>query len=605
MDIHEGKEITTGAAVLPSKGPGPKAGLQPEAASFTMIPMNPPLDFYELEKRQKIRSLAVLGVLFLFHLAAVGLLLLAGLMTIGLLSPRLAVFGPGFLLKFAAADVILALMIALFQYFDARKNGAAFLIKRLSAAPPDLSDRYHHLFADAVSAVGLAAGLSRVDALILPSFSLNSLALIQPDGRPAVLVTEGLLADCSRDEVESVVAHEMGHIVRGDTTILTLVCGITSFFERLRDSLEPETDENPPDFLRRRNSGSSSGFLYVAAALSAVIIRLLAIFVSREREDLADAEAVELGRSPAALARAIYKAQTRNVFIGDFSESYAPLFLIAPQTAGEADAPGPHWPSTHPPFEERIKQLADMAHLTLQVISEQVRDEGEARKKARAITIEAAANPALSPAIPAASAEPKEWALVLPGGGLTTPMILGDMIEAEGFKPMGRVKNLPEGLEARAQDFPQVRDALRRRRQGRPVEMAVLGKCPRCGIPLGDSDYEGVPIKVCRRCGGRLVGREIMNRIIARREIGFSDELVKKADAFRKEFLLNPAVRAKPVDLASGHLTCPGCGCPMRPRPYNYQYFIPVDKCDSCGRIWFDADELEILQILIEETRTD
>ena len=579
--------------------------MQPEAASFTMIPMKPPLDFYELEKRQKIRSLAVLGVLFLFHLAAVGLLLLAGLMTIGLLSPRLAAFGPGFLLKFAAADVILALMIALFQYFDARKNGAAFLIKRLSAAPPDLSDRYHHLFADAVSAVGLAAGLSRVDALILPSFSLNSLALIQPDGRPAVLVTEGLLADCSRDEVESVVAHEMGHIVRGDTTILTLVCGITSFFERLRDSLEPETDENPPDFLRRRNSGSSSGFLYVAAALSAVIIRLLAIFVSREREDLADAEAVELGRSPAALARAIYKAQTRNVFIGDFSESYAPLFLIAPQTAGEADAPGPHWPSTHPPFEERIKQLADMAHLTPQVISEQVRDEGEARKKARAITIEAAANPALSPAIPAASAEPKEWALVLPGGGLTTPMILGDMIEAEGFKPMGRVKNLPEGLEARAQDFPQVRDALRRRRQGRPVEMAVLGKCPRCGIPLGDSDYEGVPIKVCRRCGGRLGGREIMNRIIARREVGFSDELVKKADAFRKEFLLNPAVRAKPVDLASDYLTCPGCGCPMRPRPYNYQYFIPVDKCGSCGRIWIDADELEILQILIEETRTD
>jgi len=43
----------------------------------------------------------------------------------------------------------------------------------------------------------------------------------------------------------------------------------------------------------------------------------------------------------------------------------------------------------------------------------------------------------------------------------------------------------------------------------------------------------------------------------------------------------------------------------MIPRPFNYQYFIPVDKCGSCGRIWFGADELEILQILIEQTRTD
>lgn len=39
----------------------------------------------------------------------------------------------------------------------------------------------------------------------------------------------------------------------------------------------------------------------------------------------------------------------------------------------------------------------------------------------------------------------------------------------------------------------------------------------------------------------------------------------------------------------------------MKPRPYNYQYFIPVDKCLSCYKVWFDADELEILQVLIEK----
>ena len=39
----------------------------------------------------------------------------------------------------------------------------------------------------------------------------------------------------------------------------------------------------------------------------------------------------------------------------------------------------------------------------------------------------------------------------------------------------------------------------------------------------------------------------------------------------------------------------------MLPRPFNYQYIVPVDKCLACHKTWFDGDELEILQILIEE----
>jgi Zn-finger nucleic acid-binding protein len=39
----------------------------------------------------------------------------------------------------------------------------------------------------------------------------------------------------------------------------------------------------------------------------------------------------------------------------------------------------------------------------------------------------------------------------------------------------------------------------------------------------------------------------------------------------------------------------------MLARPYNYQYFVPVDKCLICHKIWFDADELELLQILVEK----
>lgn len=566
--------------------------------------MKPPLDFYELQKRQKIRSLAVVALLLLFHLVAVGLLMIAGWMTIGFFAPRLDFFGSGFWLKFLAADLLLASAIAAFQFIDARKNGAAFLLKRLLAKPPDPADRYHHLFADAVSAVRLATGLPRVNALVLPTFSLNSLTLIQPDKRPAVLVTEGLLADCSRDEVEAVVAHEMGHIARGDTTLLTMVCGLSSFFERLRDACEPQVDEAPSPFRRKGNVSGSAGLLYAASALGAVVIRLLEVFISRERELLADAAAVEFGRSPMALARAIFKAQARNVFIGDFSQAFAPLFLIAPSAPREEGAPAPRWSSTHPSFEERIRLLADMAHQTPRAVAEQVDEERAARKTAQTISVPAGPAPS-EPLEPEKSEELRDWVMIPHDRGASGPMTIGELIEAGGFSPSVRVKNQADGLEGRAGDFSEIRDAVRRRRQGRPMDVNRLGQCPRCRVALGDSHYEGVPIGLCRRCGGKSVDPRGMNRIIARREIGFSADLVHKAEAFRDEQFLNPAARTKTPVSRENRLTCPSCGCPMIPRPFNYQYFIPVDKCGSCGRIWFDADELEILQILIEQTRTD
>jgi len=574
--------------------------LQTAPGSNTMTGMALPVDFVELQKRQQGRSLAVFALLLVFHLLAVGLLMIAVWLTVWMIAPRPV--SAGFWLKFAVTDVLFAAAIAAIHYFDAKKNGAAFLLKRLAAKPADTSDRYHLLFDRTVDAVRIAAGLGRVDALVLPTFSLNSLALLQPGGRPAVVVTEGLLADCARDEIEAVVAHEIAHIARGDTKILTLVCGLSSFFERLRESMESEDDVPPSPPRRGKSSWGAAGFLYFAAVLSSGIIRLLGIFVTRERELLADAAAVEFGRSPAALARAIYKARARNAFIGDFSLAYAPLFLIAPLNPAEAGTPAPRWTSSHPPFEKRIGLLAQMAHTTPEAIAAQVFEERKLRLEYKTVVTPAVTPPPLPGEKPA---ENREWIMFRKDGSESKLLSLAELVEAEGFSPSGRIKNVNEGLEGRASDFPQIRDALRRRRQGRPAEFPSFNLCPRCRIPLGSSFYESVPIRVCRRCGGKSADAADMNRIIARREVGFSEELIRKAEAFRKELILDPAAPRKKAAPPDERLTCPACGCLMRARPYNYQYFVPVDKCLSCGCIWFDADELEILQALIERAGTD
>ena len=571
-----------------------------------MKTMRSPLDFYQLQRRQKIRSLAVVSLLLFFYAGLIGLFMLAGWMMIGLFGSRPSLFGSGFWLKFLAADILFAGGIAAIHYLEARKNGAAYLLKRLGAQTPERTDRYHLLFAESVEAIRLAAGLPRVEPLIFPTLAMNSLALVQPSGAPAVVVTEGLLAECSRDEIEAVIAHEIGHIARGDTFLLTLVCGLSSFFERLRTILEPDVDASPgiPAGVRSGIIGSS-GLLYLAAALGGAVIKLLGVFVSRERELLADAAAVEFGRSPEALARVLLKAQARNAFIGDFSLAFAPLFLIAPSAPGDDGGPAPRWSSSHPSFARRIGLLAEMVHKTPEEIAATVRAALQSRESARTI-----AEPAtLPPDLPSSGADlPKEhgeWVLLHPDSNSLGPFTLGELLFAPRFSPAARVKNILEGLEGRAADFPQIRDALRRQRQGRPADVDSLDRCPRCRIPLGDSFYEGVPIKICRRCSGKSVDRTDMNRLIARREIGFSESLIRKAEVFRDAQQLNPGGRISSKAHPEARLACPACGYRMMPRPFNYQYFVPVDKCLACGQIWFDADELEILQILIERARTE
>jgi hypothetical protein len=83
----------------------------------------------------------------------------------------------------------------------------------------------------------------------------------------------------------------------------------------------------------------------------------------------------------------------------------------------------------------------------------------------------------------------------------------------------------------------------------------------------------------------------------------FSPALREKAQAFRGAFLRNPIKDQKTADLGAEHPRCPACGYGMVTRPYNYQYFVPVEKCLSCFKTWFDADELEILQILVEDAQ--
>ncbi len=571
----------------------------------------PQRDFFQIQERQRRRSLLLFAAVLGFHFVLLGFVGLAFLATFGLLfAPGLlgtAAFWP----RFLAVDLSVAAIVAVFHFMDARRNGPRVILRRLQARTPDAADRYHVQLLDIVDEIRIAAGLPRVNAYVLPSFAVNSLAVIENDGTPAVAVTEGLLAEGTRDELQAVAAHEVAHIARGDAFYLTLVCSLANLFETFKDALGSAADEEPATEAGRRGGGFPPVLFSAAVALSALVMRLLSMLVSRERELLADAAAVELCRSPEALARVIIKAHVKNSFVGDFSLSYAPLFIVRPDARDTPDTLAGRIFSSHPPLMTRLGPLAAMVHKSPQALLASVEAEEKAREAARGVLhsyeetrkaqMELFPGQRQAAEPPAPGEEPRVWMLAGAGEGTWEgPFSVAGLLSHPRFSALMRVKNLQEGVEARAREFPQVRIALHNLAGKSPLSPGRQNLCPRCRVPLAETFYEGVATRVCPRCGGRLVDAASVDKIVARREVAFSDALREKARRFRESSLRNPLRRQKIESALAPDVPCPACGYRMAARPYNYQYFVPVDKCLSCERIWFDADELEVLQILIE-----
>jgi Zn-dependent protease with chaperone function/Zn-finger nucleic acid-binding protein len=576
-------------------------------------------DFYEVQSRQWRISLLYASVLFAAYLLIFSLLALFVLVLCDILPAGLFELSWPLLARVLLGTTVAALGLAGLQFISTRRSGASFILKRLGAQEPDRSDRYHARFLNIVEEMRIAAGLPRTKAYLLPFLAMNCMALVEADGTPAVVATEGLLAECSREELQAAAAHELAHILKGDVFYITLLCSLADFFERLADKLTPE-DSVPAGAFGQAEAGAAQGLSgwgargmgALAASLSGGVLRLLSLLVSREREILADAAAVELCRDPAGLARVLYKARLKNTFVGDFRLTYNPLFMVSSDPATESDGLPATLFSTHPPLEKRIALLAAMAGQSTDDIIEQIWNSQKTRDQAKRLKLSneelerlrpPEAEKTERPAAPA-EGEDRPWQLRAANGVWSGPLTAGELVSHPQFSPSILVRNDQEGVEARAGEFPAVRATLRRfsRRQLRPASSGEAEKCPRCRIVLADDCYEGVAVKFCRACRGRLVPASGVDRILARKEFAFSENLVRKAADFKKTVLRNPLVAEQKAGRRPfGSLLCPRCGARMVSRPFNYQYFIPVDKCLSCYQIWFDADELEMLQILVEQ----
>jgi len=182
---------------------------------------------------------------------------------------------------------------------------------------------------------------------VIPTDSPNAFATGRNPRHASVAVTEGILRLLTDDELEGVLAHELGHVRNRDiltSSIAATLAGAITMLARMGMWFGLGGDRDDRD----RGGGI---LMLILAPFAAMLIQL---WVSRTREYEADATGAGITHNPEALARALQKldAYSRRVPMVA-SPSTAHLFIIQPLTAANIG----NLFSTHPPIAKRIERL--------------------------------------------------------------------------------------------------------------------------------------------------------------------------------------------------------------------------------------------------------
>jgi heat shock protein HtpX len=266
---------------------------------------------------------------------------------------------------------------------------------------------------DIVNELAVGANLPRPRLYLIDDTAPNALATGRDPEHSAIAVTTGLLSTLTREELQGVIAHELAHIRNRDTRydqFVAVIAGTTAlvadaFFKVVtfpywvgraivKGAGEVIADGGPPDMGSssggRRVSGSGSSgswslpnfdmgkndnvggvvLIIVAVALFVIMViavawvvrtlaplfsRIVQAAVNREREFLADASAVEIGRNPHALETALLHVASTKEVLEVANRATVPLYFVNPIRAWEERASTIF--STHPPTLERINRL--------------------------------------------------------------------------------------------------------------------------------------------------------------------------------------------------------------------------------------------------------
>ena len=219
--------------------------------------------------------------------------------------------------------------------------------------------------------MSIAAGLPQPALYLIPDPDPNAFATGKDPEHASIAVTQGLLDQLNRDELQAVIAHEMSHVRNYDIRLMTVVAALLGAVALLWEfglrSMQYGGLGGRKSSSDRKGGGGNIIFLViwlVALILAPLISRMLAMAVSRQREYLADASGAELTRNPAALAEALEKIDGAIEPTRAIKKGTAHLCIVDPLGAEANDKEGffADLLATHPPMKNRIMLLKAMGY---------------------------------------------------------------------------------------------------------------------------------------------------------------------------------------------------------------------------------------------------
>lgn len=227
---------------------------------------------------------------------------------------------------------------------------------------------------DVVQEMAIAAALPTPRIYIVDDPDPNAFATGHDAGSACIAVTSALLQLCSRDELEAVIAHEMGHVKNLDVRLMTTLAGLVGAVALLSDGARRILFQRGGRISFNRSSNSSEGVSPVFGIVLVVwllswliapfVTRLLALGVSRDREYLADAMSAQYTRNPLALASALQKIETNEAPSSVIKGGAAHLCIADPlgRAASSHEGRFADLIGTHPPMAIRIARLKAMGY---------------------------------------------------------------------------------------------------------------------------------------------------------------------------------------------------------------------------------------------------
>ena len=246
----------------------------------------------------------------------------------------------------AVWTVVVSIVYAVIQYFASSSLAVAM------TGAEQVTKKDNPRLYNIVENLSITTGLPMPKVYVINDQAPNAFATGRDPQHAVVAATTGLMDIMSDKELTAVMAHEMSHVKNYDIRVSMIVFGLVCMVGLISDIAFRMVFYGNR---RRNNEGSPVGYvlILIAAVLSPILATIAQMAVSRQREYLADASAVNITRYPEGMIAALKKLQAHSQPMKSQNTAAAPMYINDPLRKGFFN----NLFSTHPPIEKRIERL--------------------------------------------------------------------------------------------------------------------------------------------------------------------------------------------------------------------------------------------------------